>query len=119
MVDGFAYQSSTARLGPGDTLCLVTDGVVEAMDEQGELYGRARLETMLAGLGPGTALAEVAEAVQRDVARFTGGTDAADDVAILAVRWLGPTAPVPAERPPDTTREARVDAEAAPPVSGC
>jgi adenylate cyclase len=116
VVDGFAYQPSTVGLRPGDTLCLVTDGVVEAMDERGELYGRERLETLLAGLGPGTGLAEVAEAVQRDVTRFTAGTDAADDVAILAVRWLGPTAPVLRDHP---TREARVHAEVAPPVSGC
>ena len=29
-VDGFAYAPGARQLGPGDTLCLITDGITEA-----------------------------------------------------------------------------------------
>ncbi|HVQ78141.1 MAG TPA: CHASE2 domain-containing protein [Candidatus Binatia bacterium] len=89
VVDKFAYEPSAVRLGSGDVLCLVTDGVIEAMNASGELYGRARLEAQLTGLAPGAPPAEVVAAVQRDVARFSAGTAAADDMALLALRWIG------------------------------
>jgi serine phosphatase RsbU (regulator of sigma subunit) len=68
----------------------MTDGVVEAMNPAGELYGRARLEVVLNGCGTDATPAAVCEAIRSDVARFTAGAEPADDVAILAVRWEGP-----------------------------
>src|SRR4029453_8251158 len=50
-VDGFAYTSARRRLAPGDTVSLLTAGITEAMGRDGGLYGRARLEAVLAGLG--------------------------------------------------------------------
>jgi serine phosphatase RsbU (regulator of sigma subunit) len=72
------------------SLCLVTDGVTEARSRDGALYGRARLETLLAAIPPGRGPGEIADAVLDDVRRFGGGAEAADDVAVVVVRWLGP-----------------------------
>src|SRR5262249_29451705 len=88
VVDAFPYRSASVRLHPGETLCLVTDGVIEATNAAGEFYGRARLEGLLAGRGTETA-AEVGEAIRRDVARFAAGVEPADDLAILVLRWNG------------------------------
>ena len=40
----FDYRSARRRLAPGELLCLMTDGVTEAQNAAGELYGHARAE---------------------------------------------------------------------------
>lgn len=88
-VDGFPYVPGNRRLEPGDTLCLITDGVTEAAGPDGQLYGRERLEALLAPLGAGTSAADIGEAIRRDVVAFTGGTEPSDDMAVLVLRYVG------------------------------
>ena len=89
-VDCFPYTASSLRLESGDTLCLVTDGVTEAAAAGGALYGRERLEALLAKTGAGTTSADVGDAIRQEVAQFTEGVEPSDDLAILVVRWKGP-----------------------------
>ena len=88
--DGFPYDAATRQLEPGDTLCLITDGITEAARADGELYGRPRLEGLLGGLGAAVTAADIGEAIRRDVAAFTGDAEASDDMAILILRFTGP-----------------------------
>ncbi len=90
--DGFPYDAATRQLEPGDTLCLITDGITEAAAPDGTLYGRPRLEALLGGLAPAASAGEIGEAIRRDVAAFTGDAEASDDMAILVLRYTGPTA---------------------------
>jgi serine phosphatase RsbU (regulator of sigma subunit) len=92
-VDGFPYVPATRRLEPGDTLCLITDGITEAAGPDGQLYGRERLEAVLGGLGAAASAAVVGAAIRRDVAAFTGGTEPSDDMAVLILRYTGPLSP--------------------------
>ena len=96
-VDGYEYTAGARQLQPGDTLCLITDGVTEAARADGEFYGRARLEALLDGLGDAGSAAEIGEAVHRDVAAFTGDAEASDDIAILVLRFTGPPSPLRGE----------------------
>jgi serine phosphatase RsbU (regulator of sigma subunit) len=89
VLDDFPYAAASDRLGPGEALCLITDGVTEATDARGEFYGRARLEALLAAEGAKDPEA-IGAAVSADVARFAAGVEPADDVAVLIVRWNGP-----------------------------
>jgi adenylate cyclase len=69
---------------------VVTDGVTEAMNARGELYGAARLRAALERIGaaaPGHMIAEVTA----DVGRFVGGAEPSDDLTLLCVRWHGGT----------------------------
>jgi CHASE2 domain-containing sensor protein/serine phosphatase RsbU (regulator of sigma subunit) len=93
-VEHFAYRGSAHRMRAGETLCLVTDGVADAQDRRNEHYGKERLEAILAAWSraPGTARSLV-DAVCDDVRAFSSGRDLADDVTVLAVRWIGPGAP--------------------------
>jgi serine phosphatase RsbU (regulator of sigma subunit) len=91
-VDHFPYEARRHPLEPGDTLCVITDGVTEATRTGGELYGRKRLETFLESLGGTPSAREVGEALRHDVARFTNGAERSDDLAILVLRWIGPGA---------------------------
>jgi len=68
-------------LGPGDTMLLYTDGVVERIVGD-EIYGWDRLKKMLA---TGAAPAELVRDVILDVERFGGAQD--DDMTLLAVRF--------------------------------
>ncbi|HEX6774584.1 MAG TPA: SpoIIE family protein phosphatase, partial [Methylomirabilota bacterium] len=88
-VDGFAYTSARRRLEPGDTVCLLTDGITEATGRGGALYGHARLEAVLSRLGTAASAAAVGEAIRRDVAEFSGGGDPTDDMAVLVLRFVG------------------------------
>jgi serine phosphatase RsbU (regulator of sigma subunit) len=91
-VDHFPYEAGRRRLGPGDTLCVITDGVTEAARAGGEFYGRKRLESLLESLGDARSSREVGEALLQEVARFTKGAERSDDLAILVLRWIGPGA---------------------------
>ena len=90
-LDGFAYRSASCRLQPGDVLCLMTDGVLEAQNAAGELYGSARVERLLSrpDVRSGSMQALVAS-LHADVKAFEAGSEAADDLTLLVLRWHGP-----------------------------
>jgi sigma-B regulation protein RsbU (phosphoserine phosphatase) len=88
VIRDFTYQSVVHQLGPGEWFCVITDGVTEAMDERGKLYGGARVLETLAALQsapPDTVIA----ALNDDVRRFAGRAEQSDDITLLCVRWNG------------------------------
>jgi len=86
VIRDFAYSASELELETGGWLCVVTDGVTEAMNERGELYGAARLLETVRGLAePGA----IAAAVRDDVRRFAGKAEQSDDLTLLCVRRSG------------------------------
>jgi len=91
VLDRFTYTASARRLTPGDTICLVTDGVLEAMSPKAEPYGRTRFEALLDKAGHAASAAEVGEAIRLEVSRFADGVEQSDDLAILVLRWKGPS----------------------------
>lgn len=76
-----------AHLDPGDLLWLYTDGVTEARDPTGELFGYERLEDVLRVACGGTATACTA-ALGRRLSAFSDGREAGDDITTLTVRRL-------------------------------
>ena len=99
----YDYRSACRRLAPGALLCLMTDGVTEAHNAAGELYGHARAERAIGDLFGGNATArEVVTALQADVRAFEGGAEPNDDLTLIALRWNGP-APATAS-PPEARR---------------
>ena len=87
VLDDFAYPVTRIQLAPGDTLCLITDGITEAMNSAGELYGSERLAVAMAGAGNGAG--EVVAALRADVKNFVGDADPSDDLTLLAVHFNG------------------------------
>lgn len=89
VIEAYAYLPENYRLLPGEALCVFTDGVTEAMDAGGQLYGRQRLFSVLkASFGAPDAMQLVA-AVRDDVRDFVLDTERSDDLTILALRWNG------------------------------
>ncbi|HEY5720367.1 MAG TPA: fused response regulator/phosphatase [Gammaproteobacteria bacterium] len=84
---GMQYQNHVLTLGPGDTLFACSDGVAEALDGSGELYGEERLQAQLRDAADTTPEVLVGS-LKRDVDAFAGTAPKADDVTLLAVRRL-------------------------------
>jgi len=88
-LEDFPYDTERHRLAPGESLVMFSDGVPEAMNPAGELFGRARLGEFLVKM-PGTLSAEGrVNAVREEIRKYAAGADMADDVTILVVRWHG------------------------------
>jgi adenylate cyclase len=91
VLDRFPYAASSRRLARGDAICLVTDGVLDAMSPKAETYGRARFEALLENVGRAASAAAIGEAIRLEVSRFADGVEQSDDMAILVLRWKGPS----------------------------
>ena len=76
------YREREVQLEPGDRLCFFTDGVVEARNEIGELFGDARLQAAFADRGCDGAdgLLKGVLAAQRE---FSGTQPPNDDVTLM------------------------------------
>jgi len=87
-MEHFNYKAARITLNPGDILYLYTDGVTEAFNRQGELYGDKRLEDLL-GAHLADSHTDIIKLVLADVAAFTCGFAPSDDITMMAVRFLG------------------------------
>jgi sigma-B regulation protein RsbU (phosphoserine phosphatase) len=78
------YRQQIHHLVPGDQLVLYTDGVTEADNGRGELFGLERLDKVLenCAIGAPGLLQEVLAAVEE----FTGGAPAQDDRTLLVAK---------------------------------
>jgi serine phosphatase RsbU (regulator of sigma subunit) len=83
ILSGMDFPVTSFALEPGDSLLIMSDGVAEAQNAQGELFGFERIEEMLRNT---TATADIATAAQE-----FGQTD---DILVLRVeRCAAPNAP--------------------------
>jgi serine phosphatase RsbU (regulator of sigma subunit)/anti-sigma regulatory factor (Ser/Thr protein kinase) len=84
LMPGMVYEEREADIGPGDNVLLYSDGLVEAHDASGAMYGfprlRADLETALAG-------SELIDELLDRLHAFTGhGWEQEDDITLVALR---------------------------------
>ena len=84
-VDGVSYADTTVPLEAGDRLLLYTDGLVEARNRAGEMFGDAALITKLRRTG-GTAPAEAADSIIAAVQEWAHSQD--DDLTVLICDYL-------------------------------
>lgn len=80
------YNDVEVALAPGDTLLFLSDGIVEAHNEHGELFGFERLEALVADLPSDLSVAGVVQRILDAVLDFTGSADPHDDITIIATR---------------------------------
>jgi phosphoserine phosphatase RsbU/P len=79
------YEEFSVATQPGDAFVFVSDGITDAENAQGDMYGTEKLCNMLCSHRHLPA-AEIAEAIFADVARFQAGQPRFDDETILVLR---------------------------------
>jgi serine phosphatase RsbU (regulator of sigma subunit) len=79
------YQETSISLQPHDTVVLYTDGVVEAMNEQREMYG---FERLMGAIEKGRDLVASAllDSLINEVSRFVGNAEQHDDLTVMVLK---------------------------------
>jgi phosphoserine phosphatase RsbU/P len=80
-----SYHSEFTVLNRGDVMLLYTDGIVEASNERGEMYGEQRLVQMLKDLKKRTPR-ELCQLILEDVQVFSRMAEYSDDKTLVAIR---------------------------------
>ncbi len=80
------YQTTRLAMRPGEGLFFYTDGVIEAMNGEGQLYSDARLAGFLKQ-HQNAPLAQMTEQILVETKKFSGATPQHDDIAVLAVKY--------------------------------
>ncbi|MGM9735551.1 MAG: SpoIIE family protein phosphatase [Candidatus Cryptobacteroides sp.] len=80
VMEDFSYTSNRFRIFDGDTVIFYTDGVTEAEDAEGKLFGKERL-LATARSSEGDIIDDIVGAI----GGFTDGVEQSDDITILAL----------------------------------
>jgi sigma-B regulation protein RsbU (phosphoserine phosphatase) len=85
MFPDVSYDEYQLATEPGDAIVFVSDGILDAENAQGEMYGDERLSSLLCAHRDFPA-ADIADAILSDVSRFQGAHDRFDDETIIVLR---------------------------------
>ncbi len=89
LMPGMSYEEKESVLVPGDCALFYTDGLIEAHNPQGEMFGTPRLRGLLSEHPIGTA--DLSATLMEELGRFTGeGWEQEDDITLLALRRSAP-----------------------------
>jgi len=80
-----SYEEFNVATQPGDAIVFISDGILDAENEQGEMYGEEQLSNILCA-NRGEPAQAIADAILADVGRFQGARDRFDDETIIVLR---------------------------------
>lgn len=78
------YEDHEFKIKSGDEIYIVTDGITEARNKEGELYGHERLVKFIDSIGSNE---EPVEKMKSEILGFSGG-ELEDDVSFIAIQVL-------------------------------
>jgi len=84
-MDGMEYEERQVQFLPGDVAVLYTDGVTEAVNRKGEMYGLKRLCSVMTRNGHLSAQ-EIMEKVLDDISEFSGDQSQYDDITLVVLK---------------------------------
>jgi len=85
LFDEAEYDEFEFRMKPGDMFVFFSDGILDARNRKGELFGRSRVEKIVAGCTVDSA-ASVVDAIFKAVAEHSAGVETFDDQTVVAIR---------------------------------
>lgn len=84
LMPGISYEEQEAELAAGETVLLYSDGVVEAHNAQGDMFGFPRLMQLVGDSSPGNSLIDT---VLTDLHSFTGPAyEQEDDITLVVLQ---------------------------------
>jgi adenylate cyclase len=88
LVDTADYPTATRSLSTGDTLLLLTDGITEAFNVDGRVFGPDRVVKSATQMQFASA-ADLVRCIDDEVGRFSAGTEQSDDITCVGLRFKG------------------------------
>ncbi len=85
MFPNVTYDELNVATEPGDVIVFVSDGILDAENALGEMYGQERLAGLLCSRRDQLAQ-EIADAILADVSRFQGDHERFDDETIIVLK---------------------------------
>jgi sigma-B regulation protein RsbU (phosphoserine phosphatase) len=86
-VENFPYTQYQCEFRPGDKLLGYTDGLFEAINSSGTMFGEEKLRALIQQ-GASLSCADLIDRLVKEVIAFTGRSDFEDDVCLLAVEFV-------------------------------
>jgi sigma-B regulation protein RsbU (phosphoserine phosphatase) len=87
VVDTLLYKANSRLVKPGQIIAVATDGIFEAQNPQGDMFGRARFYEIIRRNASGTAAA-VMQAVLKAVKNFRQGLPPKDDLTLVVIKII-------------------------------
>ncbi len=84
-MDGSEFEEVALSLESGTTIVFYTDGVTEASNMAGELFGEERLYDIIKSHGTLTAK-NLIEAIQTEIEAYCNGAQQADDITLMVLK---------------------------------
>jgi phosphoserine phosphatase RsbU/P len=85
LFDDASYDEFRFRMKPGDMFVFFSDGILDARNRSGELFGRGRVEHIIAESATGTAQS-VVDALFKAAAEHSAGVETFDDQTVVAIK---------------------------------
>ena len=83
-----SYEGGEVSYGAGDIFVFYTDGITEAMNAKGDMYGEDRLVSVIESnraLAPGN----IVENIEKDIRKFEHKASQHDDMTIIVIKMKG------------------------------
>jgi sigma-B regulation protein RsbU (phosphoserine phosphatase) len=97
LFDEAEYDEFSFRMKPGDMFVFFSDGILDARNRRGELFGRGRVEKIIAECG-GTSADCVVDSLFTAVEKHSAGVETFDDQTVVAIKVKDKTAPESSKR---------------------
>jgi sigma-B regulation protein RsbU (phosphoserine phosphatase) len=98
LFDDADYDEFKFRMKPGDMFVFFSDGILDARNRKGDMFGRGRVEKIIAECG-GKSADCVVDSLFAAVAEHAAGEEAFDDQTVVAIRVRGSAPAHPTAHP--------------------
>jgi serine phosphatase RsbU (regulator of sigma subunit)/predicted ester cyclase len=89
LMPGTSYEQKETTLVPGESALFYSDGLVEAYDPKGEIFGFPRLRKLVAEHAPEERSSSLGDSLLKELYTFTGeGWEQEDDITLLTLRRI-------------------------------
>jgi len=88
LFDDAEYDEFTFKAKPGDMFVFFSDGILDARNKAGDMFGRTRVEKVIAGCAEVSADC-VVKSLFKAAAEHAGGEEAFDDETVVAIQVKG------------------------------